>query len=340
MNQLTRVQFNLLCEQLAKGYSVASVTQQFAIEPSVAQKLNDKIVEQGTFLQKINVVPVSEMTGENIFGAANSPVSGRTDTRGENERKAKDLLGFTSYKYHLYQTNSDVAMRYATMDAWAKFPDLAARYSRYVQERIANDREIIGWFGLSAAENTDLATNPMMQDVNKGWMQYMRENKPTNILTGGKNANVIRFGEGGDYACLDLLVHDLLSALPEYLQKGLYAFVGKDLIAKEKGALFAATGGKPTEKTLMAQSMAHFGGLPWETPSNFPARGVVVTSHDNLSLYYQDNSWRRKVEDNPKKDRVEDYNSRNEGYVVENPEKFVAVEFDNVELPDGEGGWE
>jgi hypothetical protein len=45
------------------------------------------------------------------------------------------------------------------------------------------------------------------------------------------------------------------------------------------------------------------------------------------------------VEDNPKKDRVEDYNSRNEGYVVETPERFVAVEFDNVKLPDGASGW-
>jgi hypothetical protein len=43
--------------------------------------------------------------------------------------------------------------------------------------------------------------------------------------------------------------------------------------------------------------------------------------------------------DNPKRDQVEDYNSRNEGYVVETPEKFVAVEFSKVKLPTGAGAW-
>jgi hypothetical protein len=32
---------------------------------------------------------------------------------------------------------------------------------------------------------------------------------------------------------------------------------------------------------------------------------------------------------------MEDFNSRNEGYVVETPDKFVAVDFKNVKLPDG-----
>ena len=72
--------------------------------------------------------------------------------------------------------------------------------------------------------------------------------------------------------------------------------------------------------------MVSFGGLPWESPSNFPARGLIVTSYDNLSIYVQDGSWRRHILDNPKKDRVEDFNSRNEGYVVEVPEKFVGIE--------------
>ena len=44
----------------------------------------------------------------------------------------------------------------------------------------------------------------------------------------------------------------------------------------------------------------------------------------------QDGSWRRNIKDAPEKDRVEDYNSRNEGYVVETPEKFAALEFGNV----------
>ena len=57
----------------------------------------------------------------------------------------------------------------------------------------------------------------------------------------------------------------------------------------------------------------------------------------------QEDTWRRQVEDNPKKDRIDDFNSRNEGYVVEVLEQFVALEFkdDNVKVPNAAGdGWE
>ena len=333
MNELTRKRFNAMKRGLAKGYGVDDVAVQFAISPSVQQQLQDKIVEQSTFLPKINIITVDQLAGENILGSASGPVSGRTDTSKDGkERTPRDVLGLASYKFALVQTNSDVFMRYATMDAWAKFPDMPERYTRYVQERIANDRELIGWYGTSAAADTNLATNPLLQDVNIGWMQYVRTNCAESILSEGATTGEIRIGSeaGADWANLDVAVNDLLQGIPEYMRSGLVALIGSELIAKEKAALYAAMSGTPTEKAALNGSLSTFGGLPWETPSNFPARGLVVTSYDNLSIYMQDESWRRKIEDNPKKDRIEDYNSRNEGYVVETPEKFAAVEFGNV----------
>jgi hypothetical protein len=58
----------------------------------------------------------------------------------------------------------------------------------------------------------------------------------------------------------------------------------------------------------------------------------VVTTFDNLSIYFQDSSWRRKLEENSKRSRMEDYNSRNEGYVIEQLGKFAGIEADNVEF--------
>lgn len=333
MKNPTRVLFASMLARFAASYGVQSVSQQFSITPEIAQLLKDKIVEQSAFLPKINIIIVDELRGENILGSASGPVTGRTDTSGDAERRPRDVLGLEKHTYELAQTNSDVYMRYATVDAWAKFKDMAERYARYVQQRIANDMELIGWHGAHAAATTSLAAFPLMQDVNKGWLQYMRDKKPANILPEGEHAGELRIGEGGDWPNLDVAVLDLLQGIPEHMRQGLVALVGTDLIAQEKSALYAAVGGKPTEKTLLAASLTTFGGLPWETPSNFPARGLVVTSLDNLSIYQQDGSWRRQIVDNPKKDRVEDYNSRNEGYVVETPEKFVAVEFGAVKLP-------
>ena len=336
MRDQTRKHFHILCGRLAAGYGVANVSEQFSISPSVQQLLKDKIVEASTFLPRINIITVDELKGENILAGASGPVTGRTDTTGDAERTPRDVLGLAKYTYELAATQSDVYMRYNTVDAWAKFPDMAERYLRYVQARIASDMEIIGWNGISVAATTNLVANPMLQDVNKGWLQYMRENKPANVLPQGSVAGKIRFGAGGDFVNLDVAVHDLLQGIPSFLRQDLVALIGTDLIAQEKSALMAAVGGKPTEKTLAQMSLATFGGLPWETPSNFPARGLVITSLDNLSIYQQDGSWRRQIVDNPKKDRVEDYNSRNEGYVVETPEKLVAWEFNNVKL---EGEW-
>lgn len=156
MKKTTRDKFNSLCKGLAQGYAVEDVSKQFAIEPSVAQKLNDKIVEQSTFLPLINIVPVDEMVGEVILGSATGPISGRTDTTGDGKRTPRNLLGLANYLYKLSQTDSDVSMRYSVMDTWAKFSDFRVRYARYVQERIANDRELIGWHGTHAAATTNL----------------------------------------------------------------------------------------------------------------------------------------------------------------------------------------
>lgn len=325
-------------QALADGYSVQSVARHFAIEPSVAQRLNDKIVEQSTFLGQINIVPVDELVGENILGYAKEPVTSRTDTSGDGERKPKDVLGLGKYRYELKKTDSDVAIRYDTIDVWGKFPDLADRYAKYVQERIAADRELIGWYGTSAAKNTNLVANPLLQDVNKGWMQYMRDNLPENVLKEGGTPGQIRIGRGGDYSCLDVAINDLVEGIPYFLQNGLVALIGRDLISRERAVLFEAVQGTPTEKQAMEAFSQKYGGLPWQTPSFFPARGLVITPLANISLYHQDSSWRRKIEDNSKKDQYEDYLSRNEGYVVETPEQFVALEFDNVKLPFDEGG--
>jgi hypothetical protein len=74
-------------------------------------------------------------------------------------------------------------------------------------------------------------------------------------------------------------------------------------------------------------------------PPFFPVRGVVVTSYSNLSIYYQMGTLRRAIIDNPKRDRLEEYHSENEAYVVEDFGKFAGVRNGAILLPDGAGEW-
>ena len=43
----------------------------------------------------------------------------------------------------------------------------------------------------------------------------------------------------------------------------------------------------------------------------------MVTTLDNLSIYYQEGARRRTIVDNAKRDRIENYESSNDAFVVE-----------------------
>ncbi|NWD96986.1 phage major capsid protein, P2 family [Pseudomonas reactans] len=326
-------QYAELQEAIAETYGVENATRMFSVDPTIAQELNDTITAKADFLERINVTPVSEIKGEKVFIGVNGPVTGRTNTK-TTDREAKDASALDNSTYELADTQSDVGLPYAKIDAWAKFPDFKERYSAAVQKRIAQDRIVIGFHGTRVATQTDLAANPKLQDVNKGWLQQLREQAPQQVLKEGATAGKVTLGAGGDYANLDALVHDTKQMVDEILREDgdLVAIIGTDLLASDKAKLYTKQGDTPTEKERIenAQVIATYGGLPAFSVPNFPVNAVLVTSWDNLSIYYQDTSWRKQTIENPKRSRVEDYNSRNEGYVIEQLEKIALTE--NVEL--------
>ena len=318
---------------IAENYDVELATKQFSVEPTIAQELNEAITAKSDFLQRINVIPVTEIKGQKVFLGVSGPVTGRTNTKTK-DREAKDASALDQSTYELSSTESDVGLPYAKIDAWAKFPDFHQKYSAAVQKQIALDRIMVGFHGTHAADQSDIELYPMLQDVNKGWLQQLRDQAPQQVLKEGKVAGKVTLGPNGDYANLDALVHDTKQMVDERLRDGgdLIAIIGSDLLAADKAKLYAKQGDVPTEKERIedAQVIATYGGLPSFSVPFFPVNGVLVTSWDNLSIYFQDSSWRKQTVDNPKRSRVEDYNSRNEGYVIEQLEKIALTE--NVEL--------
>lgn len=342
MKEASKKKYLAFCIAMATSFGVESVAQQFSVTPTTAQTLQDKIVEEDSFLAKINVFPVDEIKGEKVLGAVAGVVGKRTDTEN-NDRVPQEVLALGSQNYELFSTEFDTFIKYATVDAWAKFPDFQERYATWVRKAIAMARVRTGWYGTSAAAVTNKATNPNGEDVNKGWFQLMREyDSGSQWLLQGATANEIRIGDGGDYPNLDAAVHDCRQMLdPIFRERSdLVAFIGSDLLAADKATLYAAQGATPSEKERIANEKVTktYGGLPVDTPSGFPSRGLFITTYDNLSWYYQDTSVRRQVIDNPRRDRVEDYTSVNEGYVVENEEMAAGFEFKNIKIKEG-GAW-
>jgi hypothetical protein len=67
------------------------------------------------------------------------------------DRTPSEIVVFGSKGYECFKTEYDIALRYKTMDTWAKFPDFRDRYGNWVREAMALSKVNIGWCGTHAA---------------------------------------------------------------------------------------------------------------------------------------------------------------------------------------------
>ncbi|MEO6918618.1 MAG: phage major capsid protein, P2 family [Collimonas sp.] len=335
MKKLTRQKYNQYTQRLAQLNDASSAAETFSIDPSVQQKLENKQQLSSEFLSKINMPGVTEQEGEKLGLSVSGPIASRTDTKSE-ERQTRDVSALNNQRYRCEKTNFDTHITYAKLDAWAKFPDFQQRIAAMILQRQALDRMMIGFNGIKVAAKTDLDKFPMLQDVNKGWLQHYREQAPERVLHEGvKDSGKVVIGAGGDYANLDAAVTDALNLLDPWYQEdtGLVAIVGRKLLS-DKYFLLINTKQAPTE-TLAADIIVgqkRIGGLPAVRVPFFPDNTILITRYDNLSIYWQEGARRRRVEDAAKRDRIENYESSNDAYVVEDFGLGVVIE--NIALKD------
>lgn len=320
MRQETRQKYDGYLIQVAKLNAITSAIVKFTVTPSVQQNLETAIQESSDFLRRINVIGVDEQEGEAIVLGVTGTIAGRTDT-SSNPRSPRDVSGLTKDSYSCKKTDFDTAIKYAQLDAWAKFPDFQSRLTGAIAARQALDRIMIGFNGTSAAATTDRTANPLLQDVNVGWLQKYRDNAPTRVLNEGAVAGKVTIGGAGDYAGIDGLVYDAVQLLDPWHRKrpDLVVMISRDLMhnkllaAVEKGA----TSNQEENAAQEIVARARVGGLPVVDAPFFPDGTVMVTTLDNLSIYYQNGARRRHLKDEPERDRIADYQSSNEAYVVE-----------------------
>jgi P2 family phage major capsid protein len=250
-----------------------------------------------------------------------------------------DPSALDSDGYTCTQTNFDTALKYSKLDAWAKFPDFQTRIRDAILRRQALDMITIGFNGTSRAATSNRVTNPLLQDVNKGWLQKLREhNSGARVLAQIGETGKIQIGDNvalaAGYKTLDALVFDVVNNLidPWYREDTeLVVILGRDLFADKYFPLINAAQA-PTEKiaTDLIVSQKRVGGLQAVRAPNFPAGTIMVTRLDNLSRYYQEGARRRTIIDNPKRDQIENYESSNDAYVIE--DYGLACLAENIEI--------
>ncbi len=182
---------------------------------------------------------------------------------------------------------------------------------------ITTDSLLVVFYGKTTKEDTDVEANPNGEVV--------------------KDSNAIRIDEGDDFVNLDLAVFTVKSMLDERFAatNDLVAIIGNELIATDQAKLYAENGSTPNDKTKieMRKVVSIYDSIPSFLVSNFPPRGIMVTSFDNLSIYIQGNTIRKSVSKRyDSKNRVESFESMSRVYVVDKLGKAATVEFDNVKL--------
>ncbi|WP_433589661.1 phage major capsid protein, P2 family [Pseudomonas koreensis] len=321
MRNDTRVLFNAYLHQLAQLHGVRDVTTKFTAAPSVAQTLETRIQESSSFLSSINIYGVSEQSGEKIGIGIDGTIASTTDTTVK-DREPRDPSSLDNRGYTCTQTNFDTGLRYQKLDQWAKFKDFQARIRDAIIKAQALNRIMIGWNGTSRAATSNPTTNPLLQDVNIGWLQKMRvENEARVMAEVSAGSGKIEIGAGKDFENIDALVVSMVNEFidPWYQEDTeLVVICGRQLLADKYFPIINKTQA-PTEILAadIVTSQKRLGNLPAVRVPHFPPNGLLVTRLDNLSIYWQEGTRRRTVVDNAKRDRVENYESVNESYVIE-----------------------
>lgn len=342
MRKLTREQFKQYLGDIAQmnGIDVVDTTSKFTVEPSVQQRLETKVQESSAFLQSVNLYPVQEQKGSAIGLGVSGPIAGTQDTN-DDERQTRDVSQLDEDGYYCQQINYDTHLRYEKLDAWAKFPDFAPRLSGAIIQRIALDRIMMGFNGVKRARTSDRAANPLLQDVAIGWLQKIRERAAERHLKEGKKqAGKIVVGEGGDFNNLDAVVFAAVNELldPWYQDDTqLVAITGRRLMSDKLFPLVNGVYDPVNQKAAqdLIVSARRLGNVQAVQVPYFPPNAILLTRLDNLSIYWQEGANRRHIIDNPKRDRIETYQSSNDDYVIEDYGCCALIE--NIQLLEGGG---
>ncbi len=331
MRNETRQKFNEFTGKVAKLNAITSAMVQFNVQPSVQQTLETKMQESVAFLSMINMVPVDELKGQKVGIGISSTIAGRTNTDSK-DRQPNNPAALYDHNYECAQTNYDTMIGYAQLDSWAKFPDFQVRIRDAIITRQGLDRIMIGWHGTSAAPDTDRNVNPLLQDVNIGWLKHIRTDAPAQVMSEGTEGSGKIYVDvaDGDYKNLDALVFDAVNELIKpWFQDDteLVVICGRKLLSDKYFPII--NDASDNQNKLAGQvlvSQKQIGGLKAVRVPFFPDNAMLITKLSNLSIYWQDGARRRHIEEEPKRNRIVNYESSNDAYVVEDYDCVALVE--------------
>lgn len=307
---------------VAKENDIQDVSAPYALKPDIETRLVRKIKESSSLLQHVNFVPVTLSTGTTGILPANGPYTSRTRIQGGQGRVCTELT-INPAPYKCIFTEFDVIIPYSALDLWAGMEDFYGQIEDVLTEQQGLEQIMIGFNGTHAADHTDIVNYPLLEDVNKGWLQKIRDNAPSHVV---QQATI---GTDGDYASLDALAYAATQKLtaPNRDRPGLVVIISRDTLHTKLSRNIDQSQDNVSHLALQSiLATRTVAGLPVFEAPYMPDGAMLITSLNNLSIYYQKGAHRHFIRDSPDADGVQFFRSRNEDYVVEDYDRAVLVE--------------
>lgn len=299
---------------------------QLSVDPSVQQKLEKAKMENNPFLKEVNSFGVTEQEGEKVGISVKGTIASRNTSTTERRQPASvhDLSGS---RYRCEQTNFDTYIPYTQLDAWAGHPKFQSLISQQIAQQEANDRLMIGFNGLKCELKSDRTANPLLQDINIGWLQHIRNHAPQRVMSGitltsrDEDGKIIKKGDYGNH---DSLVYDAVNSLLDpwhQSAQGLIVITGSRLVTQKNFKILNQHSQNNPNNELLAgnelMKLSALGGLPIVKVPYFPEGAMLITTFKNLSVYWQKGKYSRFIKNEPEYNRIATYANSNDGYVVE-----------------------
>ena len=330
LTQAAENQLNKYFQALATGYGidVSRIKEKFSVTGPQENRLRAALLESTDFLQMITMSDVDQIKGQVIDVGIGSIHSGRKATG----RFLKEV-GVGGHNYELIETDSGAVLPWATLAVWANAGNEGEFFklvSEFINRSFALDMLRVGFNGTSAAATTNPTTNPLGQDVNKGWQQLAKEWNSGSQIVGSAGSKVYFEPEGtnGEYKTLDAMASDLINSTIDPAFRSdprLTVMVGADLVAAAQGRLYNQAD-KPTEQIAAQQLATSVAGRRAITPPFFPGKRMVVTMPSNLHLYTQRGTRQRSAAQNQDRKGFESQYWRMEGYAVGEYRAYAAFD--------------
>lgn len=312
---------------LAKANGQVDTSRFFSLTDPKETQLRDALMQSSEFLGLLpNVLDVDQTTGQVVSTGRPGIYTGR-----KKDGRFSRPLGVDGNVYNLVETDSGSYLAYSLLTVWANSgseEEFFQRIQAFSNESFALDMLRVAFNGTSAAENTDPDANPNGEDVNIGWHQIVKARSPEQIVTD----TVTIGGTGADFVGLDAAVTDLVHTgiyEPYRNDPRLIVLASADLIGADATTLMNMVD-RPTEKVAAQLIGRQIAGRTVYTPPFMPEGRLIVTTLDNLHIYTQRGTRKRKAEWNDDRKRFENNYLRMEGYAVEHDELYAA--FDKVTL--------